>query len=118
RAESDPVAIIDEVLAHKLAQSGSILERIVEIEGIKRKVVGVCVSANYRGFNRPSLSIVYIPLAQSHIVFPFVNIIVRLSTVRPEVLRRVRMSISEVNQIPTVRSAILVEALVADALHI
>lgn len=65
---SDPVAIVNEKLAHDYWPSGNALGKRIQLPGEKqmRRIVGIARNANYTKWAEPPQLCVYVPLAQNY----------------------------------------------------
>jgi predicted permease len=117
-SNSEPVIIVDEALARQIDKEANALGRMIEVEGVKRKIVGICGSAQFRGFKNGSAPLVYIPLTQSRLALPFVIIVARLDYVVPEILHQMQRDVEALDKSAVIKSVELVESVVANALHL
>ncbi|MGB2714016.1 MAG: ABC transporter permease [Vicinamibacterales bacterium] len=83
---SEPVAIVNEVLAARI--SGDVIGESVKVanETSPRRIVGVVREIKYNGITEPSQPFVYLPLAQAFRPDVFVHLRTRLASA-PELLR-------------------------------
>lgn len=114
---SEPVVIVDEILARKIAAAGNAEGRTVEVQGIRRKIVGVCAATRFRGFEGGVAPQIYVPLAQSRLVFPFANIVVRVDAVSPAMLRTIQGIVSGGDTSATTRSVEFVDQILDATVH-
>lgn len=115
---SEPVVIIDEILARQIGNGADTLGRLIDVEGVQRKVVGICGAARFRGFKNGNASLIYVPLKQAHMALPFAAVLVRLDYISPGILRVIQAELETVDRSSMVKSVEFGEDVVANALHI
>jgi len=115
---SEPVMVIDETLARQIGNGTDALGRLIDVEGVQRKIVGICGAAQFRGFKNGGAPLIYVPLAQTHLALPFGTVIVRLDYTSPGILRAIQAEVETVDSSGVVRSVEFAEDIVASALHI
>jgi hypothetical protein len=114
---SEPVAIIDQILARKIAPGTNPIGQAVRIEGVSRKVVGIAAVAEFRGLDRSFMPLIYVPLGQAHFAFPFVNIVARVEQASPSILRTVQAVVLQGGN-SRIKSAEFAGDILAEALHL
>jgi predicted permease len=115
---SEPVMIVDETLAKQIGNGADVLGRLIDVEGVPRKIVGICAAAQFRGIKNGGDPLIYIPLTQTHLALPFGTVIVRLDHISPGILRSIQAEVETVDSSGVVKSVEFAENIVASALHI
>lgn len=115
---SEPVMIVDETLAQQIAPGTGALERVVNVEGAKRKIVGICRAAHFRGFGSGNMPLIYVPLAQTHLALPFAAVVARLDYLSPGILHEIQSETEAVDRAAMINSVEFAEDILAEALRV